>query len=137
MRESLNSQLDSSSPLRIKPRSNKDHTHPAPEPHAFGRDLTKQARQLEKGSNFRRRTRRRAERRKREREQETPHSAAQRERARNNADLVGVVVGVGVGAGGGIGSGAGADEDLEAAVLGPRHGAGGSRPTGGRLSQVS
>jgi hypothetical protein len=45
-------------------------------------------------------------------------------RARSNADLVGVVVGVGVGAGGGIGSGAGADEDLEAAVLGPRHGAG-------------
>ena len=32
-----------------------------------------------------------------------------------------LVVGVGVGAGGGIGSGACADEDLEAAVLGPRH----------------
>jgi len=45
-----------------------------------------------------------------------------------------VVFGVGVGAGGGIGSGAGADEDVEAAVLGPRHGAGGSRPTGRRLS---
>lgn len=36
--------------------------------------------------------------------------------------LVGVVVGVGVGAGGGVGSGASADKDLEAAVLGPRHG---------------
>jgi len=50
-----------------------------------------------------------------------------------------VVVGVGVGAGGGVGSGAGADEDLEAAVLGPRHG-GRDRsllPRGGRrrLSQ--
>ena len=45
-----------------------------------------------------------------------------------------MVFGVGVGAGGGIGSGAGADEDVEAAVLGPRHGAGGSRPTGRRLS---
>jgi hypothetical protein len=71
------------------------------------------------------------------REQETPHSAAQGRRARSSADLVGVVGGVGVGAGGGIGAGAGADEDLEAAVLGARHGAGGSRPAAVSVRQVS
>lgn len=61
----------------------------------------------------------------------------QRRRARSTPYLIGVVVGVGVGAGGGIGSGAGADEDLEAAVLGPRHGAGGSRPAAASVSQSS
>jgi hypothetical protein len=46
-------------------------------------------------------------------------------------------VSVGVGVGGGIGAGAGADEDLEAAVLGARHGAGGSRPAAVSVRQVS
>jgi hypothetical protein len=131
VRESLDSPVDSSSPLRIKPRSIKDQTHPAPEPHAFGKDLTRQARHPEKKKVFKQLSvpykTPSGKKRERERvgEQETPHSAAQvgwrRERSTPYL-LVGVVVGVG--AGGGIGSGAGADKDLEAAVLGPRHGAG-------------
>lgn len=52
VRESLDSPVDSSSPLRIKPRSIKDQTHPAPEPHAFGKDLTRQARHPEKKKVF-------------------------------------------------------------------------------------